>query len=341
MSYVAVAIGGSALIGGGASIYGGMQQSSAAKKASNAQQDALNRSITTQQTAGQQALAYLDPFRQYGLNAGATLQQQLYSPGQLQGQAESGRLQLQGEIDLLNEKNLSFEAWRNQYGAQYTGGKGMKRSRTAYSQYNADITNQLKAAQNKLNTFNQQAELQLKQAEQTKEQVSNIEASPWYQFQAQLLGRDQDRFFAARGLTGSGFESEQRQRSLIELGAGETERQFERLKGLYDTGANAAAVGAGVLTGTAQSVANSQIGVGQAQAQGYQQVAGANANTAAGIANSVTGAVGAGLNYAQFQNLINMNNPNASGQTSAGLSSRTAAQRYGNNIDVYGTPGRY
>jgi hypothetical protein len=314
MSFVAIAIGGSAAIGAGASIYGASQQSSAAKKAANVQQDALNRGMTIQQTAGQQALSYLDPFRQYGLNAGNTLQGLLYSPAQLQAQAESARLQLQSEIDLLTKKNLSFEEWRNQYGAQYTGGKGYKRSRTAYSQYSTDIQNQLSAAQSKLETINKQAELQQRQGAQTQD----IEASPWYQFQAQLLGRDMDRYFAARGLTGSGFESEQRQRSLIELGAGETERQFNRLKGLYDVGANAASVGAGSITGTAQSIANSQAAAGQAQAQGYLGVAGANANAASGVANAVTGAVGAGLNYAQFQNLINMNQPKTAPGTVAG-----------------------
>jgi len=168
----------------------------------------------------------------------------------------------------------------------------------------------IREAQAKLTTFNQQAKKTLARANQPQPE---IEASPWYQFQADLLGRTQDRAFAARSLTGSGFEAEERRRGLIELGAGETERQFGRLKGLYDVGANAAAVGAGVLTGTAQTVANNQIAAGQVQAQGLYGVAGANKDMAYGISNSVTGAAGTYLGQKQWErfasSLNNRNNP--------------------------------
>lgn len=307
MSFVAAAIGGSAVIGAGASIYGGLQQKDAAKKGMNAQIDMANRAIQTQQSGQSQALNYLDPFRQYGLNAGSTLQSLLYSPGQLQAQQQGELLRLQSDVDSLKKKQYaSFEDWHRERGAQYTGGKGLKRSRGAYSAYTADINRQLTDAESKLNLYKQQSDLQTQQAAQGQPE---IEASPWYQFQADLLNRSQDRAFAARGLTGSGFEAEERRRGLIELGAGETERQFGRLKGLYDIGANTAAVGAGTLTGTAANVANTQLAQGQAQAQGYTNIAGANTNIATGIANSVTGALGAGLNYYQFQNLIKANQP--------------------------------
>ncbi len=313
MSFVAVAIGGgvAAGVGAGASIYGGMQQSSAAKRGMNAQIDGLNLAMNTQRAGKTEAINYLDPIRQYGLNAGSTLQSMLYSPGQLQAQQASERVRLQGDLDALQKKNLSFDQWRQQYGAQYTGGKGMKRSRSAYSQYSSGVQQQLTDAQSKLETFNKQAEVQQASAGQ----AQDIQASPWYQFQSRLLSRNMDRLFSARGLTASGFEAEENRVGQLQLGATETENQFNRLKSMYDTGANASAVGAGVITGTAQNIGQAQIGVGQAQAQGYQGVAQANANTAAGVANSVGGAIGAGLNAYQFQSLINANSPGG-GQTS-------------------------
>jgi len=112
---------------------------------------------------------------------------------------------------------------------------------------------------------------------------------------------------------------------LIELGAGETERQFGRLKGMYDVGANAASVGAGTITGTAQGIANNTTAQGQAQAQGIVGVAGANANMVNGIANSVTGAVGAGLNYAQFSKLIAANAGRGGGAGTMDSSARPSA----------------
>ena len=64
MSFVAVAIGGAAVIGAGAAIYGGSQQASGAKGAAAAQQDAYNQATQTTLAGGRDALAYLDPFRQ-------------------------------------------------------------------------------------------------------------------------------------------------------------------------------------------------------------------------------------------------------------------------------------
>ena len=315
MSFVAAAIAGSAAVGAGASIYSGMQMADAAKDASAVQQDAYAQGTRTSLAAKRDALNYVDPFRQYGLNAGVSLQQALYSPEQRTAQVTAQRNQLQGEVDRLLAVRPMFDSYAVQ------GEMASERKANAYqADYNAWL-NQLKEAQAKLGTFEKQAQSVTAQG-----QGPAIQESPWYQFQAQLLGRDQDRYFAARGLTGSGFEAEQRTRGLIELGAGETERQFARLKGLYDVGANASNVGAGVITDTAQQVSNNQIASGQAQAQGLVGVAGANANMVSGVANSITGAVGAGLNYSQFQNLIAANRP----------ATRTAYDRYGGNLDAYG-----
>lgn len=305
MSFVATAIGGSALIGAGASIYAGNQQANAAKGASAAQQDAANLAAQTSIAAGRDALSYLDPFRQYGLNAGSSLQQALYSPQQQQQQIETQRAALKGEVDRLKALVPKWETY------QILSGKNASERRQSMFTQEYQIAQQKVAeAQAKLKTFEGQVPRLTAQANQA---GPTIQESPWYQFQAELLGRTMDRHFAARGLTGSGFEAEEKRRGLIELGAGETERQFARLKGLYDVGANAATAGAGSITGTAQSVSNNQLAAGNAQAQGLLGVAGSNANAATGVANSVTGAVGAGLNYLQFKNLIAANSPTPTG----------------------------
>jgi hypothetical protein len=165
-----------------------------------------------------------------------------------------------------------------------------------FSQELQASTQKIAEASAKLKSFNQQAA-----ANPISAQGPQIEASPWYQFQAELLNSSQDRAFPARGLTGSGFEAEERRRGLIELGAGETERQFGRLKGLYDVGANAAAAGAGAITGTSQAIANNQIGGGQSQAQGLIGVAGANRDMVNGISNSLNSAAGAYLTHNQWE----------------------------------------
>ena len=327
MSFVAIAVGGSALLGAGASIYAGSQQASAAAGASAAQQDAANLAAQTSIAGGRDALAYLDPYRQYGLNAGSSLQAALYSPQQQQQQLDTQRASLQSEVDRLKALAPKWETYQI-----LTGKRASERRASMFTQENQIAQQKIAEAEAKLKSFD--ANLPRLQA-QLNQPAPKIEASPWYQFQADLLNRSQDRAFAARGLTGSGFEAEERRRGLIELGAGETERQFARLKGLYDVGANAANAGAGAITGTAQSVSNNQLAAGQAQAQGLLGVAGANANAASGVANAATGAVGAGLNYYQFQNLINANKPPT---PTGGVS---AYDRYNGNLNAYGTPGAY
>jgi hypothetical protein len=149
--------------------------------------------------------------------------------------------------------------------------------------------------------------------------MPEMQESPWYKFQSELLGRNMDRFFAARGLTGSGFEAEERRRGLIELGAGETERQYSRLFNMYGTGANAANAGAGALTGTSQGMANMQVGAGNAQAQGIIGSNNAITNAITGGTNAASGAVGSYLNYQMFQNLMAKNQPVAPSGGTAGV----------------------
>jgi hypothetical protein len=195
----------------------------------------------------------------------------------------------------------------------FTGKNASERRRDAFTaEYNTALQ-KVAEAESKLKSFNQQADLTKTQAASGVFKAPEMQESPWYKFQSELLGRNMDRFFAARGLTGSGFEAEERRRGLIELGAGETERQYSRLFNMYGTGANAANAGAGALTGTSQGMANMQVGAGQAQAQGIIGSNSAITNAITGGTNAATGAVGSYLNYQMFQNLMAKNKPMPTG----------------------------
>jgi hypothetical protein len=282
------------LLAGGTSAMTGIMGSNSAKEASAAQQDAANRGITTLQAGQRDALNYLDPFRQFGLNAGYSLQDSMYSPEQRAAQMDQQRLQYTAEVDRLKALVPKWETYQT-----FTGKNASERRRDAFTaEYNTALQ-KVAEAESKLKSFNQQADLTKTQAASGVFKAPEMQESPWYKFQSELLGRNMDRFFAARGLTGSGFEAEERRRGLIELGAGETERQYSRLFNMYGTGANAANAGAGALTGTSQGMANMQVGAGQAQAQG---IIGSNS----AITNAIT-------NYQMFQNLMAKNKPMPTG----------------------------
>jgi hypothetical protein len=311
-------------------VTGGLLQSGAAKDAAAVQQDAAMQGIQTTQAAGRDALSYLDPYRNFGLTAGYAMTNALYSPEQIRATSDTQRIALQGEIDRLKATIPQWETYQT-----FTGKNASERRRDAFHAELNTVQSKIREAEAKLATFNKQSELQFSQAQQFQTQqaqqpsnrprtVADIEASPWYQFQSELLGRQMDRHFAARGLSGSGFEAEEKRRGLIELGAGEVERQYARIvgeeerqwgrmAGMFGIGANAAAQGAGAITGTAQGVSNLQVGAGNAAAQGLIGAGNAYANMATGIGNAATGAIGAGLNYSMFNNLMNRNKPNTAG----------------------------
>jgi hypothetical protein len=298
-------IAAAAVVGAGASVTGGLLQSGAAKDAAAAQQDAAQQGIATQQAGQRDALAYLDPYRQFGLTAGYAMNNMLYSPDQIRNATDTQRIAIQGEIDRLKATVPKWETYQT-----FTGKNASERRRDAFHSELNSVQTKIREAEAKLATFNKQSELQLGRAQAG---PPKVEASPWYQFQSELLGRTMDRHFAARGLSGSGFEAEEKRRGLIELGAGETERQYSRMAAMFGSGLNAATAGAGAISGTSQGIANMQVGAGNAQAQGLIGAGNAYANMATGIGNAATGAIGAGLNYSMFNSLMNRNKPDTSG----------------------------
>jgi len=308
MSFVATAVGGSALIGAGASIYAGQVSANAAKSSSAAMVDAYGRAQDTSIAAGRDALAYLDPYRQMGLNAGSTLQDLLYSPQQRLNQFQDARTQAQAEVDRLQALVPKWE----QYPILSGKNASERRAEGFTSDYNIAMQ-KVSEAQAKLKSIDQQVN-DYQQRIQQGTAGFQPQASPWYQFQADLYNKKSGQRFAALGLSGSGFEAESNRQGLLQLGAQETENQFNRLTHLYDIGANEAAAGAGAITGTAQQVANMQMGAGQSTAQGVLGVGQANVGAITGASNAITGSVGAGLTYNQWDKfqaaLIARNQPN-------------------------------
>jgi hypothetical protein len=317
-------IAAAAVVGAGASVTGGLLQSGAAKDAAAAQQDAYNQGITTSLAGQRDALSYLDPYRNFGLTAGYAMTNALYSPEQLKHSTDSQRIALEGEIARLKSSIPQWDTYQT-----FTGKNASERRRDSFHAELNTIQTKIREAESKLATFNRQSELQLSQAQQMQgtrqaQPKQPVEASPWYQFQAELLGRTMDRHFAARGLSGSGFEAEEKRRGLIELGAGETERQYARMVGeeerefaklgmLFGAGLNSSVAGAGAITGTSQNVAGMQIGQGQAAANGLLRVGEANAGIATGIGNQLNSAAGLYLQNQQWNafrdTLANRNNP--------------------------------
>lgn len=318
---------GAAGVQAGGSIWSSLIQRDAAKEATAIQSDALQNSRRTLQDAQGNALSYLDPFRQYGLNAGAAMQGLLYSPDQINAQIDAQRAQLQGEVDRLT---AALPVWER---FPILTGKNASERRAAMftEQYNAGQT-ALSQAQAKLNSFEQQAKSMQAQAAQG---GPKIEASPWYKFQSELLGRDMDRFFAARGLTGSGFEAEERRKGLIQLGAQETDKQFSRMNSLYTTGASAASQGANILTSMGTQIANNQTAQGAVEAQGILGAADATTNMISGVTNAVTGNLAKGMEYGLTMELFDsLKRANATGAAGG-----AAVTQYGNGVGGFTSGG--
>ena len=298
MSYIAASV----IIAGGAATAGGLGFAGAQSQASAAKEGGANLLLATQnatflqQSGLDQVRRLLGPFVQLGQGAAGTLGALTVSPQEQQRQYDSQRLQLQSEIERLS-RPLGFNDV-----PQVFGKNGSERWAAAVNAANAVRERDLANAQNSLNTLNKQAELSKQQA--TERQGEGIQASPLYQFQEQLGSRNINRELAARGLYNSGAGLETIRQFQAQLGAEETDRQFNRLFGLLGVGANAAQAQAGAITGTSQSIGNQQIAGTQGVGQLNQQAAAANAAGLGAIGSSITGGINSGLQLSLYNNLF-------------------------------------
>jgi hypothetical protein len=120
MSYVAAAIGGSALVGAGASIFSGLEQSSAAGKASQAQVGEEQQALALQQ----QQLQTLNPWINVGSGANYTLGS-LYGIG-ANGQGANGP---GNYAAFFNSPDYQFAQQQGQAGLQnYENANGLAKS---------------------------------------------------------------------------------------------------------------------------------------------------------------------------------------------------------------------
>ncbi len=294
MTWVAAAVGGSALIGGGGSIAGALIGANSARQAAGQQESGLYAALGQQQSTQNALLNYFDPFRSMGLQAGQALTGELYSPQQQITQAQS-------TIDQLNMKLKDL----TQFGKGLTTGQGVPLMQGANaSERRAVVWNQM-AQQNdqqihaiKAQIAQQQAQLTSaqKQAANPQSQADMITGNPMYTAASNAASRQ----LAAQGLQGS----QEAIRQEGTLASDVYQKQIANQLGIYQPTVGAATQMSGLIGNMGQGMAQTQASIGQAQAQGTIGAANAWGQGVSGIANSVTGAGSSLLNYKLYNQLI-------------------------------------
>ena len=295
MGIIAAGLVGAAAIGAGGSIYSGMVQSDAAKRSAGLMSDANRQAEAGLNDRMQQSLSLLAPFLQIGRQSGDTLSMLSVSPAERQRQIGTERSRLQSEVERLSVGG-NWASFPN-----LTGPMASERKAAMFNEQEYGRQQELAKAQSALSAFDKEVEAGNAISDQP------IEASPLYQWQLEQGTKYMDRSLAKKGLSKSGEGMKVLGDFVRGLGAEEADRQYGRLMGLYTTGANAASSSAQVLGAFAPQIAGTQIGQGQARAQGVLGSGEATANMISGVTNSVTGAVGMGLQYSQMNKLIESN----------------------------------
>ena len=292
------ALGGAAAIQAGGSIWSGLMSKSAAEKAAAAMDDASRRAETGLTERQNQALALLAPFLAPGQRSGDTLSLFSVSPQERARQSALERADLESEIARLSQ----YTPWDTF--PLLTGRKASERREALYTEVENKRLNALRDAKSKLENFKKREAIQAQFDQAAKEP---IDASPLYQFQLEQGTKYLDRSLARKGLRGSGEGVKLLGDFVRGLGAEESDRQFNRLMGLFNTGAGAASNSANLLTAFAPQIAQTQLSAGQSKAQGILGEGEATANMITGVTNAATGGVGNLLQYNLFKTLINRN----------------------------------
>lgn len=296
MTWVAVGVVGvSAAVGAGGSIYSGMVQSDAAKRSAGLMSDANMNAEAGLDARMRQSLSLLAPFLHLGRQSGDTLARLSVSPAERQRQTQIERSRLQSEVERLSVGG-NWADFPN-----LTGPMASERKATMFQDQEYGRKQELAKAQAALNAFDKETEAGNAISDQP------IEASPLYQWQLEQGTKYMDRSLAKKGLSKSGEGMKVLGDFVRGLGAEESDRQYGRLMGLYSTGASAASGSASVLGAFAPQIAGTQIGQGTARANGVMGSGEATANMIAGVTNSMTSAIGIGLQYNQMNQLINRN----------------------------------
>lgn len=307
MSWVAVAIGGSALVGAGASYLGAREQADAAERASATQAGAADKASKVQWDMYTQNRADLAPWRDVG-------QQGLYSLADLMGVERATTktrpipADIQGQMDDLDRQIASW-------GSEVSLTQGDPRR--GQWQPKQTIVDQLKARKAGL-----MGEYQYQEPVGRSDQFGYLTKpfdyqnwkDPGYDFRLGEGIKALDRSASARGDLFSGQQGKALTRFGQDYGTNEFmnaygrwrdygDTLYNRYAGLSGTGQTTATNIASMGQNTGQNVGNLYLNAGQAVGQGYQDAAAARASGYAGVANAANAGMGNYLTY----NYLNKN----------------------------------
>lgn len=301
MSFVVagVAIGGSAALGVGGSIWSGLVGRNAAREGAAAMEDASRRAEFGLNARQNQALRLLAPFMRPGARAGDTLSRLLVSPQERKRQNALERSDMEANIANLSRGGV----WENT--PILSGKNASERRAQMFNEQEGARKNQLTSAQQALADFDKRVEIE------GQSQDEPIQNSPLYDWQMEQGTKYLDRSLARKGLRGSGEGVKLLGDFVRGLGAEESDRQVNRLMGLFNTGANAASGSANILSAFAPQIAQTQLSQGEARARGILGAGEATAGMITGSVNQINGAVGSYLQLSQFKSLMNRNSGSA------------------------------
>ncbi len=302
MTWVAAAIGGSAVLGAGGSIVGGLMGANAAKKAAGQQESGLYAALGQQQSTQNTLLNYFDPFRSMGLQAGQAMTGELYSPEQ---QIQTGQMRLDSLNRQLEGLNKQAQGYKTGQGVpMMTGDMASERRKTVWDQMIQDNAKQRAAVRDQIATTQSQMAIAQKQAANPQSQADLITGNPMYAAAANAASKR----LAAQGLQGS----QEAIRQEGTLASDVYQKQIANQLGIYQPTVGATANIAGLIGNLGQGMAQTQAGIGAAQAQGTIGQANAWQGAVSGATNSVIGGGSTLLNYSLYNKLIgNMNTGNA------------------------------
>jgi hypothetical protein len=313
MTWVAAAIGTSAVVGAGGSIVGGMMGANAAKKAAGQQESGLYAALGQQQSTQNTLLNYFDPFRTMGLQAGQGLTGELYSPQQQTQQAQSTLDQLNMKLKQLQVQDQGF---RTGVGVPVLqGDKASERRAVVWDQMTQQNHQQQAAIKQQIAAQQGQLKNAQAQAANPQSQADLITGNPMYTAASNAASRQ----LAAQGLQGS----QEAIRQEGTLASDVYQKQIANQLGIYQPTVGAAANMSGLIGNMGQGMAQTLGGIGQAQAQGTIGQANAWSGAVSGAANSLTGAGSSLLNYSLYNKLMgNMN----TGAANTGAATTGASQ---------------
>jgi hypothetical protein len=314
MTWLAAAVGGSAALSAGGSIFTGLMGSNAAKSAAAGQESMGYQALGMQQSAIQQMLAYFDPFRQQGLQAGQALTGELYSPAQRTQQLQSSLTGFQN--DLATAQRKLAEASSGSSVPVLTGKDASSRRVPIWNQAISQARSEVERIQGQITSTQGQLTAAQQNAANPASQADMITGNPMYQAGAQAVSRR----LAAQGLQGS----QEAIRQEGSLASGTYQNQIANQLALYQPTVGATAQMAGNIGTMGNQMAQTLGGIGQTNAQGILGASQALQGGITGAASSLNSGASNLLNYQLYNKVFGQ--ANTGGTFMSGGDSMTQAQ---------------